>query len=262
LHLLIVAGPSGAGKSSFLKELRAGRMAPDIHRALPPGVETWPLVHCNRPEQWQPFLADATVAASMAGLAVHYDIRLKWQRLRQQLAQDPFWDGIRRCDGITLVNIRPSPQRLLHQWTRDRLGAHPWTIHARNLRAAAAALLLAGIRRVRIARSPKTPNGTRYPRPLRFLKHVDHALRRFRTPPKRVFDMQVFNLYRRRTDLEGMLRSFDETFTVKSRGLPVRRIDVVPATSIGIGARPGWRIVALAPRQASRADAPTLVPAD
>ena len=66
--LIVLSSPSGAGKSSFLKELRTGRMAPDIHRALPPGVETWPLVHCNRPEQWQPQAAGNRRLLHMVGI--------------------------------------------------------------------------------------------------------------------------------------------------------------------------------------------------
>jgi len=254
LHALIVAGPSGAGKSSLLRELHAGDLAPHVRRHLPPGAQSWPVVFSNRPQEWQPFLSDLDAASTTAGFAVHYDITTMWRMLNQELEHDPFWQVLRRCEAVTLIVMRPTPRRLLDQWSHAHLGVRGlWRVHARRLLAASAPLLRACIRRLRIAKHPRIPNRARFPRPIRFLRRVDRALRSYRLRPAEIFDF-----YPHRGRVEQMLRSWNDVATAKTGALPVSRIELVPDPATEIGKTFGWQVQAIAAME--RASAPERTP--
>jgi hypothetical protein len=237
LHALIVAGPSGAGKSSLLHELYAGRLAWDVRRHLPPEAETWPLVYCNHPEQWQGFVADGNLAPQTVGLVVHHDITIHWRKHRQELARDPFWQVLERCERVTLVVMRPSSGRLLQQWSRAHLGMRPWKVRARKLLAVSAGRLLRGLRLLRVSKHPRVPGGRRYPRPVRFLKHVDRKLRGYRMRPTWHFDF-----YRQHGAVERMMRCWDDMIAAKTAALSVTRVELSPDPVSQIGKAFGWRI--------------------
>jgi hypothetical protein len=239
LHALIVAGPSGAGKSALVRELYAGRLAWDVRRHLPPEAETWPLVYCDHPEQWQHFVADDDIASRTTGLVVHHDITLHWRKNQQELARAPFWQILQRCERVTLVFVRPSPRRLLDQWSQAHLGMRPWKVRVRKLVSVSAWRLLRGIRRFRTSKHPRIPGATRYPRRLRFLKHMDHRLRSYRIRPTGHFEF-----YRQRGAVEQMLRSWDDMIVAKTTALPVTRIDLQPAPGSEIGTQFRWRVKA------------------
>jgi hypothetical protein len=234
---LIVAGPSGAGKSSLVGELYAGRLAWEVRRHLPTDAARWPLVHCNHPEQWERFVVDEDIASRTAGLVVHHDITLHWRKHQQELARDPFWQVLRRCSRVTLVAVRPSRRRLLDQWSRAHLGMHPWKVRARRLLATAAWRLLRGIRRLRTSKHPRVPGGTRYPRAVNFLKHIDRKLRTYRMGSTGHFDF-----YRQPGTVEEMLRFWDDMIVAKTTTLPITRIDLQPDPRSEIGTRFRWRI--------------------
>jgi hypothetical protein len=235
-HVLIVAGPSGAGKSAFLSELAAGRLPPEIAHHLPEGAHTWREVWCNRPHEWQPFIG----GAKAPGIAVHYDITLKWLSLEQSLEQDPFWDLLQHCEAATVVNIRPTRRRLLRQWVRAHLGLDSvWAVHRKRLLSALSHRALPALRRLRTARpNRRKPHFNRYPRRIRFLKHWDRMLERvqFSLSPS-------FDFYRRPGGIEQMLRSWDAIAAHKLDGVPARQIELAPSSDGAIAKTFRWRVV-------------------
>ena len=240
-HVLLVAGPSGAGKSAFLSELAAGRLQPDVLAHLPHSADSWREVWCNRPKDWQSFLMPA--APRLPGLAVHYDITLKWLTLGPALGHDPFWQVLDRCQSVTLVNIRPPRERLLDQWTHAHLGVRGvWNVRRKTLMAAWSPHLLAVLRKLCAVPHPRKRKGLRYRHPFRFLKHLDRRLRNCRIQSTRSFEF-----YSEPGNIEGMLRSWDAVVAAKISTLPVKRIELVPDHNAEIGRTFGWRVVAVEP---------------
>lgn len=239
MHAVIVAGPSGAGKSTFLTELRASRLAAEIRRHLPIGIEAWPHLDSCFPRQWEPFLADTDLPSRTMGIVVHYDMTWHWHSLKEDFSRDPFWQVLNGCEHVMLVLIQPSPKRLLKQWSLARLGVSPWKVHARGLAARFASTVLAGLRRLR-SEHPRGARRMRYPRPVRFLKRVDRSLRRYCRPAESHFDF-----YRRRGNVEHMMKSWDEVVAAKTATLPVVRIRLVPSPAARIRRTFGWRVEAI-----------------
>jgi hypothetical protein len=239
LHAVIVAGPSGAGKTTFLTELRAGRLEADVRRHLPVGVEAWPHVDSCIPRQWEPFLVDADCSSRTTGFVVHYDMTRHWNRLEQDFSRDPFWQLLHRCECATLVLIQPSPSRLLRQWSLRRLGMAPWQVHMRRLVGRLAFSLLALLRRLR-RKHPRRPQRLRYPRPVRFLKYVDHLLHRYRPAQTGSFDF-----YRRRRNVQDMMQAWDEVTAALTAAFPVTRLHLVPDPAHKIAHTFGWIVTAV-----------------
>lgn len=241
-HVLIVAGPSGAGKSAFLRELAAGQLPAEIARHLPDNAQSWREVWCNRPTEWQPFIDLGRSAGKVPGIAVHYDITLKWLDLDQALERDPFWDLLRHCEAATVVNIRPSRQRLLRQWMHAHVGVDSvWSVYRKRAIGALSGTALSALRRLRTARPhSRKPHINRYPRHVRFLKHWDRFLQRFQFSLSPSFDF-----YCRPGGIQKMLRSWDAVVTAKLRGLPVRQIELEPASD-AVATAFRWRIVDVA----------------
>jgi hypothetical protein len=247
LHAVIVAGPSGAGKTTFLTELRAGRLEADVRRHLPVGVEAWPHVDSCIPRQWEPFLVDADCSSRTTGFVVHYDMTRHWNRLEQDFSRDPFWQLLHRCECATLVLIQPSPSRLLRQWSLRRLGMAPWQVHMRRLVGRLAFSLLALLRRLR-RKHPRRPQRLRYPRPVRFLKYVDHLLHRYRPAQTGSFDF-----YRRRRNVEDMMQAWDEVTAALTAAFPVTRLHLVPDPAHKIAHTFGWIVTAVETKPAPAA---------
>jgi hypothetical protein len=120
----------------------------------------------------------------------------------------------------------------------DRLKMPPWKVHARGLVARSAVLLLTGLRLLRVSQHPRVPGRTRYLRPVRFLKHADHALRGYGT-----HSTGYFNLYRSGESIEQMLRFWDDAVSAKTAGMPVIRIALTPDPATRIGKTFGWCLV-------------------
>jgi hypothetical protein len=239
LHAVIVAGPSGAGKTTFLTELRAGRLEADVRRHLPVGVEAWPHVDSCIPRQWEPFLVDADCSSRTTGFVVHYDMTRHWNRLEQDFSRDPFWQLLHRCECATLVLIQPSPSRLLRQWSLRRLGMAPWQVHMRRLVGRLAFSLLALLRRLR-RKHPRRQQSLRYPRPVRFLKYVDHFLHRYRPAQTGSFDF-----YRRGRNVQDMMQAWDEVTAALTAAFPVTRLHLVPDPAHKIAHTFGWIVTAV-----------------
>jgi hypothetical protein len=238
-HVLIVAGPSGAGKSAFLRELAAGRLQPDILAHLPASSETWREVWCNRRHEWGPLLTPEENAPTLPGIAVHFDITFKWMMLRAALELDPFWQVLGKCQAVTVVNIRPPHERLVDQWTQAHLGVRDvWSVRRKTLLAAWSPRLLAALRKLR-KRAPKRKRW-QYPRPVRFLKHLDRGLQNCAIPT-----IDSFNFYRSPGNIETMLRSWDAVLAAKTATLPIKRIELTPDSAAEIARTFRWRVVAV-----------------
>lgn len=246
MHVLLLAGPSGAGKSAFLNELRAGRVAPEIVRHLPQGAERWP--QCSRPAEYEAFLAQS---AGQTGLVIHHDITQAWRRTKHDLASHSIWRVLSRCDAVTLICIRPTRRRLMDHYTRGRLRMPWWQVHARRLLTPVGRLALRIIRPLRRVPHRRKPDRPRYPRPLWFLKYLDRAIRRHLRRHKAGWTGH-FDFYRRRGNLERMMRTWEDAAASAMAGLPITRVNLAPDPTGPVGRSFRWRLERVAPASVHR----------
>ena len=238
-HALIVAGPSGAGKSTFIRDLAARRLPVEIAEQLPALPTTWRVVCSTTPDAWEPLLN----GSDLRGVILHYDITSMWFLCDGDLARDPFWAIVDRCRSATLVVIRPTRHRLIAQWCHSHQGTKdPRRVVWNRMRAAVAALAMTKIRRFRRPMGDPDVPRWRYPRPLRFLKHVDRTLRAARVPRS----IRAFDLYRTRGRLAEMMHAWDQTASARLQALSVKRIEIAPDPLSEIGQASGWRMIGVA----------------
>jgi hypothetical protein len=245
-HALIVAGPSGAGKSTFLRELTAGRLAPEIRAHLPQHVATWPEIESHRLPDWQPLLQPGGDAPAIDGIAVHYDITLAWHRQEHDFKRDPFWQVLNNCAAATWVEIRPPGNRLIAQWCRAHMNAPGVAaIRLRQLGAGAARAALSIMRRLRRQVGTASAPHWRYPRLLRFLKQIDLKLRGVTVKPTDTLDF-----YRHRGNIEQLLQTWDEATVDIAGPRLVKRIELAPNRGSRIGIDASWQLAAVTPGEA------------
>lgn len=116
-HLLVVSGPSGAGKSTFIRQLLAESLPPEIRSRLPPGCEGWLQVDGNEILK-RGLSLDAVLPGppSLPGAVVHYDIvHIHRVGFRGGYGGDPASELFARADRITIADIRPARERLVEQ---------------------------------------------------------------------------------------------------------------------------------------------------
>jgi hypothetical protein len=238
-HALIVAGPSGAGKSTFLRELAADRLAPEIRAHLPSGAAQWREVCGHRPREWQPLLQ---APAAIDGIALHYDTTLAWQRQDHDFKRDPVWQVLNNCAATTWVEIRPPSSRLIAQWCRAHMDAPSVAeIRLRQL-GAAARVALSIMRPLRRQIGTESAPHWRYPRPLRFLKQIDLKLRAVKVKPTDTLDF-----YRHRGNIEQLMQAWDKATVDIAGSRLVKRIELVPDLGSRIGTDATWRVSAVQP---------------
>lgn len=231
-HVLIVAGPSGAGKSAFLRELAAGRLPDDIARHLPDNAHNWREVYSNRHAEWWPLIDRDAGAERVAGLAVHYDVTLMWMHLDRALEHDPFWTMLQNCEAATVVNIRPTPKRLLKQWIFAHLGVtRMWAAHCKTFCTAAYARVLLGLHAAFHRHDWSL---------LRFVKNREEVLER------RIRKFRWFHFYRGSGNVERMMHSWHSVATDKLGTLPVTHIEIAPHRKARIAKAPRWRVLKVA----------------
>jgi hypothetical protein len=107
-HLLLICGPGGSGKSTFIEQLRSGRLVPELRELLPPGAEFWPHMGSDRSERGLRRLREAK------DLVLHYDIAARARRQESYMG-DPILAGMLSAKRLTIIDIRPSRERLLNQ---------------------------------------------------------------------------------------------------------------------------------------------------
>lgn len=248
-HVLIVAGPSGAGKSAFLKELAAGRLPQEIARHLPDNSHNWPEVYSNKKADWRPLLTRGDGGAPLSGLAVHYDITLMWMALDRALERDPFWDILEACEAATVVNIRPTRERLQQQWIRAHLRTRwPWAAHYKAVWTEFIATTLTRLRPWIAGLSGPGPDPSSATWQNRLLKAWDfHVLVRRHA-------VKVFPFYRGDgTNVEQMMQAWDRVTATLLAGVPTTHIELAPDRSSKIAKRLRWRVVAVSPQGGRRA---------
>jgi hypothetical protein len=114
-HLLLIAGPSGGGKSTFIAMLLASRLPPEVRQLLPPGAERWPKTSADRSKR------GLRAVGALENVILHYDIAGPARR-RESYAKDPVLAGLASARQVTVVEIRPPPDRLVNQF-RSRSAA-------------------------------------------------------------------------------------------------------------------------------------------
>jgi len=114
-HLLLIAGPSGSGKSTFIAMLFASRLPPEVRQLLPAGAERWPKTSADRSKR------GLRAVSALENVILHYDIAGPARR-RESYAKDPVLAGLASARQVTVVEIRPPPDRLVNQF-RSRSAA-------------------------------------------------------------------------------------------------------------------------------------------
>jgi hypothetical protein len=115
----MVSGPSAAGKSTFIDQLRAARLDPEIRSLMPSDTGDWPVLDRTLLKQGAPFrsiLPQSTILGAIA----HYDISYVTRGGDRGFASDPFLAILDHIGSLTLVVVRISSERLLEQLSRRR----------------------------------------------------------------------------------------------------------------------------------------------
>jgi hypothetical protein len=118
-HVLVVAGFSGAGKSTFMDQLAAGQLSPQISELLPGGSREWPQTHGTE--------GDLRVAVSVPPqsarrLVLHYDLLRPARNGLANYETDPALDVLAHAERISVVLIEMSRARLSAQVSRREFG--------------------------------------------------------------------------------------------------------------------------------------------
>jgi hypothetical protein len=126
-HLLLISGPSGGGKSTFIRQLAANSLAPDILSLLPDACGSWPVIEANNvlkgnlsPETLRNNLQQADA------WLVHYDIVFIHCHGLALYQDDPAMTLLTNADSLTVVFIRPDCEVLRQQFL-DRQIRHQQT---------------------------------------------------------------------------------------------------------------------------------------
>jgi hypothetical protein len=88
--------------------LAASRLPPEVRRLLPDGAERWPQTGTDRSRRGLRSLMERE------RVVLHYDIAAPARR-QESYAQDPVLAGIASARQVTVVEVRPPPDRLVEQ---------------------------------------------------------------------------------------------------------------------------------------------------
>lgn len=125
LHLILVAGPSGGGKSTFIRQLAAKTLAPDIMACLPEQGGGWPTVEANNVLKGS--LARETLLRDMCRTGewlVHYDIVFIHCYGLKSYQDDPVMELLTGADVLDVVFVRPAGDVLRRQFGDRQVRHH------------------------------------------------------------------------------------------------------------------------------------------
>jgi hypothetical protein len=143
-HLLVVSGPSGSGKTTFLRQLAAGRLSPELIAALPAGAGQWPETNGFGIRRRARVSRDTQGRRVVEGVVLHYDIMRVVDTMIDAYADDPTLLGLDLADEVSVAVIRAPAERLARQVLQKR--PDPGRVEA---------MLKAFERRLRLAMRPK-----------------------------------------------------------------------------------------------------------
>lgn len=124
-HLIWVAGPSGGGKSTFIRQLAAKTLAPEILALLPDLAGTWPLVEANNVLKGD--LPKKSLRVDMSRTAewlVHYDIVFIHCYGITSYENDPIMDLLISAEVLDVVFVKPACDVLLTQFHERKIRHH------------------------------------------------------------------------------------------------------------------------------------------
>jgi hypothetical protein len=213
-HLLLVAGPYGSGKSTFLSQLAADELPPEIQAVVPTGAEAWAQTSGRKI-----FARDADGAGSgPSGLVLHYNLLRPPIRAFGSYDADPVLEALDVADAITVFTLAVPLQRLIRQFVE------------RSLVEQAKQPLLSRLRREALERLTALAPSVSRPSPPQGPDHpaADKLRGRYR---------RVYRLYRQSGWLDGWVRQWEDFLEAKSvAGLPIRAFRIEPSGQEGASA--------------------------
>lgn len=119
--MLLVSGPSGGGKSTFIRQLAAGNLPPEILERLPAESGNWPLIEAN--DILKGALTADALPADAPGWLVHYDIVFIHRYRIARYEDDPALGLLENAAPLHVVFVRPDSAMVRKQFL-DRQTRH------------------------------------------------------------------------------------------------------------------------------------------
>lgn len=114
-RLVLVAGARGAGKSTFIRQMVAGTLAPEIARSIPEGTADWPLYVDSKVLEWLPPLTKRKrPPGTPTEVVLHYDLI----HLAMFDRKDKVLAALRLARDLTVVTVRPPTDVIVEQYGR------------------------------------------------------------------------------------------------------------------------------------------------
>ena len=217
-HAIVVAGPSGAGKNALIERLVSGEMQADVLAALQLRPREAMLIAELDHALWMPQVLEMPEGRTPV---MHYDMTHTGLAFSDGFERDPAFQILRMAETVTIVNLRPSRDRLIRQWGAAHLKVRAvWQV---RLRYALDALAQAIHRTI-----GKVPHSTRRPR---FLwRAIGRRSKRWL-----ILNRRVGSLYLQRNGLARLYRSWDRFVGHAEGWTQVRQIDLQPDPDSPIG---------------------------
>jgi hypothetical protein len=262
-HLMIVAGASGAGKSTFVSQFITGELAAAARAQLPAGAENWMQLRVGGFDDWLPALLLRAKQEQIPGVILDYDMVGRGILDGCDYADDPILHMTKIAKTITVVNIRPSVEKIIGQLIKRENARVPRHVDARG-HIRAAAYVLRQIRgvlarfmptgwalRVKKAAEEAVPAGAAV-RVRGFFDSADQLSQRPNPEKRRQRLRRKVSRYESSGWLEGIYKQWEDYLKSLERdGASIRQIFVEPDPARGEGF--GWRL-AEAPRPNSAAN--------